>query len=141
MRPWVRLTVVFYDAPEIQFEYPVWWAWRQREIGLLVVKMQQEPQLRYEFPASNIAFVKVETWKEQEVTHTEVANEQGPRYPHIEVQLTGNDGNAFAILGAVKKALRRHDVSLASVNAFMDEATGGDYNHLLATCMEWVTVL
>lgn len=35
-----------------------------------------------------------------------------PRFPHIDVQLTGGDGNAFAVLGAVKRdrcdAIRRH---------------------------------
>ena len=62
------------------------------------------------------------------------------RYPEIEVQLTGNDGNAYAVLGAVSKALRRAGVPKEERDEFMDEATAGDYNHLLATCMAWVEV-
>jgi hypothetical protein len=59
------------------------------------------------------------------------------KYPDVEVQLSGQDGNAFAILGAVRKALRKagHDTS-----EFMAEATSGDYDHLLQTCMKYVTV-
>lgn len=62
------------------------------------------------------------------------------KYPNIEVELTGSDGNAFAILGAVQKAMRRHGVDAAEVKAFNDEATSGDYDHLLQTAMRWVNV-
>jgi hypothetical protein len=64
----------------------------------------------------------------------------GIKYPDIEVQLTGEDGNAFFILGSVQKALRRAGVDAEEVNAFYAEATSGDYDHLLQTCMEWVSV-
>ena len=61
------------------------------------------------------------------------------RYPEIVVQLSGIDGNAFAILAAVERALRRagHGQETA---AFSAEATSSDYQHLLQTCMRWVTV-
>ncbi len=59
------------------------------------------------------------------------------RYPEVEVQLTGTDGNAFAVLGAVQRALRRHGVDPAP---YMTEATEGDYDHLLRTTMQWVSV-
>jgi hypothetical protein len=45
------------------------------------------------------------------------------RYPDIEVQLTGQDGNAFMVLGAVQRALREADVDKDERDAFMDEAT------------------
>lgn len=55
------------------------------------------------------------------------------------VQLTGEDGNAFAILGRVKRAIMRSNhPELAE--AFIKEATAGDYDHLLCTCMLYVTV-
>jgi hypothetical protein len=60
------------------------------------------------------------------------------KYPDIHVRLVGEDGNAFAILGRVQRALRRGKVTDQDVKAFMREATAGDYNHLLATCMRWV---
>jgi hypothetical protein len=60
------------------------------------------------------------------------------RYPDVRVQLTGEDGNAFAILGRVRQALRRGGVSKEEIAAFTAEATSGDYDHLLRTVMEWV---
>jgi len=63
-----------------------------------------------------------------------------PKYPDITVQLTGEDGNAFLILGKVRKALRRAGVPSEERDAFTTEATSGDYDHLLQTCMKWVNV-
>jgi len=64
----------------------------------------------------------------------------GVKYPEIEVELVGQDGNAFAILGKVQKALRRANVSEEEIKKYLDEAMSGDYNHLLRTTMEWVEV-
>ena len=63
-----------------------------------------------------------------------------PKYPDVHVQLVGNDGNAFAIIGQVKGAMRKADVPAAEFEAYMAEAMSGDYDHLLATTMEWVDV-
>jgi hypothetical protein len=59
----------------------------------------------------------------------------------IEVELIGTDSNAFSILGRVKRALRKHKVPLEDIDKFMEEATSGDYNHLLATVQEYVEVV
>ena len=61
-----------------------------------------------------------------------------PRYPEIQVQLSGQDGNAFAILGRTAAALRQAGVSQDEIDAFFAEATSGDYDHLLQTTMAWV---
>jgi hypothetical protein len=63
-----------------------------------------------------------------------------PKYPDIVMQLTGTDGNAFAVLGRVSRALRRAQVPEAERQAFMAEATQGDYHELLQTVMRWVEV-
>ncbi len=63
-----------------------------------------------------------------------------PKYPNIEVQLSGSSGNAFAILGAVSKAMRKAGLSAVERKEFTDEATSGDYNHLLQTAMKFVSV-
>ena len=63
------------------------------------------------------------------------------KYPEVEVELVGQDGNAFAILGAVSKGMRKGGVSKTEIDIFMKEAMNGDYNHLLQTCMKWVTVV
>lgn len=62
----------------------------------------------------------------------------GPRHPEVRVQLTGQDGNAFFILGRVRQALKRAGVSPEELAEFQKEATSGDYDHLLGTCMAWV---
>lgn len=62
-----------------------------------------------------------------------------PKYPDIFVPLVGQDGNAFFILGRVADALRNGDVPSATIDTFYEEATSGDYNHLLVTVMEWVS--
>ncbi len=55
------------------------------------------------------------------------------------LKLIGEDGNAFSILGRAKKALieagRENEVE-----GFMEEATSGDYGHLLRVVMEWFEV-
>ena len=63
-----------------------------------------------------------------------------PRYPEIEVTLIGEDGNAFAIMGNVTLQMRRHGVEQEEIDAFIEEAQSGDYDHLLRTCMRWVDV-
>ena len=54
----------------------------------------------------------------------------------VKVTLVGRDGNAFAILGACMSAARTSLVDPIKIKAFEDEATSGDYNHLLVTCMD-----
>jgi hypothetical protein len=61
-----------------------------------------------------------------------------PRYPEVQVQLSGQDGNAFAILGRTTAALRSAGVSQEEIDAYFAEATSGDYDHLLQTTMAWV---
>jgi len=55
----------------------------------------------------------------------------------VRVKLVGEDGNAFAILGRVSKALKRGGYP-EMVEPFMKEAMSGDYDHLLRTAMEYV---
>jgi hypothetical protein len=62
------------------------------------------------------------------------------KYPDVTVQLSGNDGNAFAVMGACRKAARRAKVSSEEIERFTKEATSSDYDHLLATCMAWFDV-
>lgn len=62
------------------------------------------------------------------------------KYPDVKVQLVGRDGNAFVILGAVRRALKSHGVKQQEIEAFSDEATSGNYDQLLATCARWVSV-
>ena len=62
------------------------------------------------------------------------------KYPNIKVKLTGTNGNAFAIMGVVTKALRQNDVSADEISEYQAESTSGDYNNLLQVAMKWVNV-
>jgi hypothetical protein len=62
------------------------------------------------------------------------------RYPDVHVQLSGEDGNAFAIIGRVRAALREAGVSSDEIAEFTAAATAGDYDDLLVTCTRWVDV-
>jgi hypothetical protein len=56
------------------------------------------------------------------------------------VKLIGEDGNAFAIMGRVIKALRRAGADKEYMDQYTNEATSGDYDNLLATTMKYVVV-
>jgi hypothetical protein len=56
------------------------------------------------------------------------------------VNLIGEDGNAFAVMGSVKNALRRAGSDQEYIDKYLSEATSGDYHHLLAVSMEYVDV-
>lgn len=64
----------------------------------------------------------------------------GPRYPDVEVELTGQDGNGFFIVGRVQRALRAAGVSQEERDAYTAEATAGNYDELIQTTMRWVSV-
>jgi len=61
-----------------------------------------------------------------------------PKYPDCKVQLSGEDGNAFFIIGRTSKALRRAGAPKEDIDAYIAEATSGDYDHVLQTTMRWV---
>ena len=63
-----------------------------------------------------------------------------PKYPDVHVQLTGEDGNAFVIIGCVRRALRRSGASDEELAEFTEEATSDDYDNVLATAARWVEV-
>ena len=62
------------------------------------------------------------------------------KYPDIVVELIGQDGNAFAIMGAVSKALRKNGVEKNEIDEYMKESMSGDYDNLLRTAIRWVSV-
>ena len=63
-----------------------------------------------------------------------------PKHPDITVTLTGQDGNAFAVLGRCREAARDAGLSDDKIAAFMKEATAGDYDHLVQTAMRWFEI-
>ena len=61
--------------------------------------------------------------------------------PTVKVELIGHDGNAFAILGKVKKALREAKYSNEEIEEYLTEAMSGDYDNLLRVTSEWVDIV
>jgi len=53
-------------------------------------------------------------------------------------QLVGRDGNAFAIMGRVNRALRHAGYPPEAISEYNVSCQSGDYNHLLSITMDWV---
>lgn len=60
-----------------------------------------------------------------------------PKYPKITVLLTGQDGNAFMVLGLCQRAAKEAGLPKEEIDSFLQEATSGDHDHLLQTAMRW----
>jgi hypothetical protein len=58
----------------------------------------------------------------------------------VSVQLSGNDGNAFAVMGTVKSALKKAGASKEEIEQYLTDSMSGDYDNLLRVAMEWVKV-
>lgn len=71
--------------------------------------------------------------------YTEFMTDGAPTKPHAGSEsLVGVNGNAYAIMGHVRKVLERAGASYAYTEAYVEEATSGDYDHLLAVSMRWL---
>jgi len=56
------------------------------------------------------------------------------------LNLVGQDGNAFAVLGLARRAAKKAEWSQEKIDAFLQEAMAGNYDNLLATCMKHFNV-
>jgi hypothetical protein len=56
------------------------------------------------------------------------------------VELVGRDGNAFAILGRTREAMREVGWTKAEIAEFTDKAMSGDYSALLGTVCDYCEV-
>lgn len=52
--------------------------------------------------------------------------------------LVGVDGNAFAVMGYVRKAMKECGFDEQEIKAYLDDAMSSDYDHLLAVSIEMV---
>jgi hypothetical protein len=55
-----------------------------------------------------------------------------PKFPHVNVKLIGQDGNAFAIMGRTARAMRDGGCSDVDVAAYLEAATSGNYDNMIA---------
>ena len=57
-----------------------------------------------------------------------------------ELKLSGENGNAFNILGLAQHAAKKAGWSAAKIQEFTDEAGAGGYDHLVQVVMRWFDV-
>lgn len=58
-----------------------------------------------------------------------------------ELELSGQDGNVFAIIGRAIKVARRAGWTETEIRKFREEAEGGEYDNALQVCMKYFDVL
>jgi hypothetical protein len=51
----------------------------------------------------------------------------------VKLNLVGLDGNAFSLMGAFRRQAKKEGWTAEEIDAVLDEAQTGDYDHLLAT--------
>lgn len=51
----------------------------------------------------------------------------------IKLELVGLDGNAFCLMGAFRRQAQREKWTQEEIDAVIEEAVKGDYDHLLTT--------
>ena len=56
------------------------------------------------------------------------------------VQLSEKEENAFFIIGRVASALKKAGADEEYIKEFTNEATSGDYDNLLITCLKYADV-
>ncbi len=55
-----------------------------------------------------------------------------------EYTLVGVNGNAFAVMGYVSRAMKKEGFSREEIDAYHERATSGNYNNLLRESIEMV---
>lgn len=56
------------------------------------------------------------------------------------VRLTGEDGNAYAIMGKVREALKKNGADQEYIDQYLQESMSGDYDNLLVTACKYVKI-
>lgn len=57
------------------------------------------------------------------------------------IDITGPDGNAFALLGIAKKCMKQMGKKAADIDNMMKDAMSGDYEHLLSVIQREIPVI
>lgn len=64
------------------------------------------------------------------------------KYPNIKVKLTGQDGNAFNLIGLVRKALAKNKIDSQEITNFTNDCKLSEsYDDLLIKLMTYVEVI
>lgn len=55
----------------------------------------------------------------------------------VDLELLGTDGNAFMVLGAFSRQAKKEGWTAEEISKITNEATKGDYDHLLQTILSY----
>lgn len=80
-----------------------------------------------------------DTWDQEPTCQGQVGSEE-IKYPDLTVELTGGDGNAFALIGNVARAIRRHAGTQAASDFTNQAMEQESYDELLRFIQETVNV-
>jgi hypothetical protein len=78
---------------------------------------------------------------ETTTTRSTPTEDEGPRFPHVQAQLTGQNGNVFNVIGIVTRAMKKAGVDPKEVDIFRQRAfESGSYDEVLVLAMNTVEV-
>ena len=67
-------------------------------------------------------------------------NVPGTNIPKPKVELSGTDGNAYFVMGKIRKALVRAKVPKEVVDEYIEISKSGDYGKVIATASEYADI-
>jgi hypothetical protein len=59
----------------------------------------------------------------------------------MEIDLSTIDGNAYAIMGAAQRVLKRAGATPEEISQYLEESMSGDYENLVKTVGKWLIVV
>jgi hypothetical protein len=69
------------------------------------------------------------------------AHRSGPKFPNVHIDIVGEDGNIFFIIGRAITAMRRGGIAQAEIDEFVSEiADSPSYDDALQGIATWVDV-
>jgi hypothetical protein len=68
------------------------------------------------------------------------AKMRGPKITPT-VKLSGENGNAFNVMGLVSEALREHGADKEYITKYFQESTAGNYDNLLRVAMKFANII
>ena len=63
-----------------------------------------------------------------------------PKFPNVEIDITGPKGNAYAIMGIVSQVLRQTGSTNEQVSNVLKDMMSSNYEHLVSVAARYVTI-
>ena len=83
--------------------------------------------------------------KLKQVKHRALHTMHENNLPHEQlldiIDLTGQDGNAFSVIGYVAKIMKKEGKTTKEIEAYREEAMSGDYDNVLCTSLDMLDEL